>query len=523
VVLIPGDILKNRYRILEQLGQGGFGAVYRVEDLIHKTACALKENLDYWDEAQRQFEREARLLAGLRHPNLPRVTNFFTIPGQGQYLVMDFVEGYDIQTILERVNQPLAEKQVLDWIDQICDAMAYLHSQTPAVIHRDIKPSNIRITPAGRAMLVDFGIAKVYDPGAYTIAGARAVTPGYSPVEQYGQGSTDARSDIYALGATLYTLLTNQRPPESIARITGESLLPPSQLNPSLTSYLEPAILRAMEILADNRYPTIAAFRDALKKPALARSPRISQDQDRSGAHTTLPNPSRNSQPAEAASSARPAIGRKAKTSSRAADQNVWITIPQGEFLFGEEKVKIILPEFQIAKYAVTNQQYKAFLTGVYQHPAPAGWKKREYPAGKALYPVVGITLYDAVTFCEWLGCRLLTEEEWEKAARGTDGRTYPWGEDWEDGKYCNNWDAEIGGPTPVDRYPAGVSPYGVWDMVGNTWEWTASEYRGPFMHVLRGGSWRLFSRYNVFVTRRDWLTLDDSRADLGFRCARSL
>ena len=140
---------------------------------------------------------------------------------------MDFVEGQDLQEKLDQLNGPLPESQVLTWIDQILEALDYLHHQNPPVIHRDIKPGNIRITPQGIAMLVDFGIAKVYDPAYRTTLGARAVTPGFAPFEQYGQRPTDARTDLYALGATMYTLLTGQVPPESIDRVAGTALPPP--------------------------------------------------------------------------------------------------------------------------------------------------------------------------------------------------------------------------------------------------------------------------------------------------------
>ncbi len=134
---------------------------------------------------------------------------------------------------------------------------------------------------------------------------------------------------------------------------------------------------------------------------------------------------------------------------------------------------------------------------------------------------MVGVSLHDAMAFCQWLKCRLPTEEEWEKAARGVEGRSYPWGEDWQEDQFCNNYDTKIGGTTPVDKYPAGRSPYDVWDLVGNVWEWTASEAQGPFMHVVRGGSWRLFSKYAVQVTARSMLLSEEARDDLGFRCAR--
>jgi serine/threonine protein kinase len=268
--LQPGQVINNRYRVVRLLGQGGFGAVYRAYDLTLKNACAVKENLEISASSQHQFQQEAIILAGLRHSNLPRVYDHFLIPDQGQYLVMDYVEGEDLQKILDRTLQPLPEVQAIAWIAQVCDALSYLHRQNPAVIHRDIKPANIKITPEGQAMLVDFGIAKVYNPNQKTTAGARAVTPGYSPPEQYGQGTTDGRTDIYALGSTLYTLLTNELPLESVRRMTGDSLLPVQQINPLVSTQVAQALARAMALNPAQRFQTAAEFKAALTAPAPA-------------------------------------------------------------------------------------------------------------------------------------------------------------------------------------------------------------------------------------------------------------
>jgi serine/threonine protein kinase len=271
MTLTQGQIIQSRYRVVSLLGQGGFGAVYRAWDINLNQPVAIKENLDTSPEAQRQFQHEALILANLSHPNLPRVTDHFLIPGLGQYLVMDFVEGEDLQAMLNRTGRALPEAQVLAWIDQICGALAHLHEQEPPVIHRDIKPANIKITPKGKAVLVDFGIAKVFDPVLKTTVGARAVTPGYSPPEQYGQGQTDQRSDVYSLGATLYTLLTGQEPPESVNRVANNiPLIPPRQLVPLISLNVEAAILHACEVSTTRRFQTMAELRQALAGRPLA-------------------------------------------------------------------------------------------------------------------------------------------------------------------------------------------------------------------------------------------------------------
>jgi len=263
-----GQVLHNRYRIDAQLGQGGMGAVYRAWDLSLNIPVAVKENMDAAPGSQDQFSREAHILARISHPNLPRVIDYFFIPNQGQYLVMDYVEGENLEAMQNRLGA-LPEPQVLNWIAQVCEALAYLHSQPMPIIHRDIKPANIIIRPDGRAMLVDFGIAKFYDPTLATTIGAKAVTPGYSPPEQYGGGKTDSRSDIYALGATLYRLLTGQTMPESVSRAVGSSnLKPPRQINPSLSPDLEQTILKAVEIDTDRRFQKVNDFRSALTRPA---------------------------------------------------------------------------------------------------------------------------------------------------------------------------------------------------------------------------------------------------------------
>ncbi|UCG23406.1 MAG: serine/threonine protein kinase [Chloroflexota bacterium] len=274
--LQTGQILDGRYRIVKLIGQGGYGAVYRAWDMSLQRPCAVKENLDTSQEALRQFEHEALLLAEVRHPNLPRVIDHFSIAGQGQYLVMDFVDGQSLEELLAQRGGPLTEQEVLPWIEQVCSALSYLHARRPAIIHRDIKPDNIIITPDGRAMLVDFGISKVYDPHLRTTIGAKAVTPGYSPPEQYGDETTDARSDVYALGATVYTLLTGQKPPESVRRLAGSDTLPaPHYHNLQIAPRVEQATLKAMEIDTQKRFQNVDDFARALSGSERAATPPV--------------------------------------------------------------------------------------------------------------------------------------------------------------------------------------------------------------------------------------------------------
>ncbi len=268
MTLSTGQVLENRYRIVALLGQGGMGAVYRAWDLNLRVPVALKENLDLSLISQQQFEREALLLAQLNHPNLPRVTNHFTVPGQGQYLVMEFIDGQDLQQWLDQRGR-LTEAEAVPIIGQIASALHYLHSRPEPVIHRDIKPANIKITADNRAVLVDFGIAKQYVAEGKTTRGAQAITPGFSPPEQYGLGTTDARSDIYATGATLYALLTGQTPVESVSRLAGATLPPPTQLSPPVAG----AILRAMEMEPRNRFQAAQEFATALVSPAITVAP----------------------------------------------------------------------------------------------------------------------------------------------------------------------------------------------------------------------------------------------------------
>jgi serine/threonine protein kinase len=267
-------VLQNRYRIEEQLGRGGFGAVYRAWDINLSRLCAVKENLATTPEAQRQFTREATLLANLSHPNLPRVIDHFIVPGEGQYLVMDFIDGDDLCSILTK-REIIPVDQAIDWVAQVCEALEYLHGQTPPVLHRDIKPANIRITPKGKAVLVDFGLVKLYDQHLKTTVGARAITPGYAPPEQYGQGKTDERTDIFALGATLYDLVTGREPLESVARMAGEHQESANRLNPQVPLIVSDVIERAIALEPGMRFHNASDFRVALKtaQSIAARAP----------------------------------------------------------------------------------------------------------------------------------------------------------------------------------------------------------------------------------------------------------
>lgn len=264
-MVAQGSVLQDRYHIKQLLGHGGAGAVYKAFDQRLNRIVALKVAFHHTPGYLRQFEREAELLGNLRHPSLPIVSDHFK-EGKDYFLVMDYVPGQDLSTYLARQpGECVNEQEALRIITPILDALDYLHRQSPPIVHRDVKPDNIRITPEGAIYLVDFGIAKTYKPDQKTTIGARWKTPGFSPLEQYGSGSTDARSDLYAIGATLYTLLSGvEELPEAPDRVKEDTLLPLCQIAPSVSPQMEQIVMRLLAILPDQRYPDVATLRQAL-------------------------------------------------------------------------------------------------------------------------------------------------------------------------------------------------------------------------------------------------------------------
>lgn len=264
MTLQPGTLLHNRYRILKILGQGGMGYVYQARDENLRVDVAVKENLYTTGEYAGQFRLEAVILANLQHPNLARVTDHFVIGNQGQYLVMDYIEGEDLRQRMERAG-PIQESEAVHIGISICEALVFLHSRTPSILHRDIKPGNVKLKPDGRVYLVDFGLVKVLKDQQATTGGARAITPGFSPPEQYGTTGTDARSDVYSLGATLYAALSGYIPEDGLARIMENlALTPLHQRNPAVSPRMEAILGKAMALKPDERYQTAGEFQQAL-------------------------------------------------------------------------------------------------------------------------------------------------------------------------------------------------------------------------------------------------------------------
>ncbi|MBN1991137.1 MAG: serine/threonine protein kinase [Anaerolineae bacterium] len=274
--LQPGDILRERYKIAGLIGAGGMGAVYLADDTrLVGRQCAIKEtqllptlNERVIQAARKQFYQEASTLARLDHPGLPKVSDFFSID-ERDYLVMDFVPGQDLLEIVNRVRREgrfLDQITVLDWADQLSDTLAYLHSRQPPVLHRDLKPANVKLTPDNRLKLVDFGLVKPLDPDdPSTLTGLQgAGSLPYAPLEQYVDhlGHTDARSDLYALGATLYHLLSGIQPTSAQERFLAPESLPPlREVNPDISPGVADAIAAAMALHPKDRPSSITHWR----------------------------------------------------------------------------------------------------------------------------------------------------------------------------------------------------------------------------------------------------------------------
>ncbi len=281
--LKPGTLLRDRYEILSLIGRGGMGAVYKAADRrLPGRICAIKEiwpppgiSGEALAQAREQFLREASTLARLDHPNLPKVSDYFTsassesdLKAGRDYLVMDYVPGQDLHQVVQQARREerfLDEQEVLPWMAQLGDALAYLHHQDPPVLHRDIKPANVKLTPEGRIKLVDFGLVKPLDPqDPKTLTGLRGIgSLPYTPIEQYAGelGHTGTASDLYSLGATLYHLLTGCPPASAQERfLDPKALVPPRQLNPAISPAVERAVLAALALHPKDRPPSVAAW-----------------------------------------------------------------------------------------------------------------------------------------------------------------------------------------------------------------------------------------------------------------------
>jgi len=554
--LKKGVSLDGRYEIVELVKAGGMGAVYKAKDTRLDEYCAVKEMYSQYSDPQEQeyavkrFNQEAKILARLRHMHLPRVIDHFTESGK-YYLVMDFVEGEDLEVIVTRDGKGgLPEEKVVKYAIQVLDVLDYLHCQDPPIVYRDVKPPNIVIRNTDdNVMIVDFGIARAVLPGSMTKK-TTVGTEGYIAPEQY-VGKPEPRSDIYSLGATMHHLLTGITP------MIPFHFTPVKKIKPSISDKTSSIIIKSLQMKPDERFSTAGEMKKALE--------------DRSSCSVSIPLPLISTKSGVSVVSreaeeyrplAEPQYRSLAKVQYRSLPEKSevpeeteevetkevpegMILIPEGEFILGYDGAdpscrpaqKVHVKAFYIDIYPVSNLMYRKFVREK-KHKIPFmegkdyeeyNWNdKRSYPPGKANHPVTLVSWYDAYAYAKWAGKRLPSEVEWEKAARGTEGFVYPWGNTWHTGKI----NCAIGGAgttNPRDMFPSDKSPYGVMDMAGNVQEWTGDYYfpysfpyrppkkKSTFM-VIRGGSWN--DKPNLIATYLRNRNMAHYKAPtLGFRC----
>src|ERR1041384_1844105 len=272
--MAAGAVLQARYVIVRELGSGGMGAVYEAVDERLGATVAIKETFSIDERLRRHFEQEARLLARLHHAALPRVSDYFTENGRA-FLVMQFISGDDLAQVIGDRREAFPAQQVIAWADQLLDALIYLHTRDPQIIHRDIKPHNLKVTESGQIALLDFGLAKTHAGDHSTTQSSHSLfgyTRRYSPLEQMQDQGTSPQSDIYALGATLYHLLTGEKPADALVRAAAlangkdDLLEPADKLNPTVGPELSEILTRAMALNAADRFASATEFREALRQ-----------------------------------------------------------------------------------------------------------------------------------------------------------------------------------------------------------------------------------------------------------------
>ncbi len=621
---LVGYTLDNKYRIVEKIGSGGMGSIYKATRMhIGDTVAVKVLHPDSVGDkkAIERFRREAQAAARLKHNNAVGIYDFAVSPNNLVYIVMELVEGKNLARIIKEQG-PLQPSFAVEIISRVCSALDEAHRQN--IVHRDLKPDNILVNATSNDLTVkvlDFGIAKLCDLSAevstLTQKGMLVGTPQYMSPEQCMGEEIDGRADIYSLGIVLYEMLTGMLPfnsPTPTAIIVQHVTQPPPplrQINSDVPPRLEQAVMHALEkrkedrpqlasefareLIASVRGPVpvrsarkaasrvepepqappatpLSTMEDAQRERAAFFSPEPAALHEKSGitkpaakkflvAATiigilllvllvvagliifrdsgTESTPNAQVGPPQAPAQP-PAASRTPAPASQPKAPDRMVYVGGGEFLMGRDtgeqserpQHRVSVKPFFIDVYEVTCEEYKRFIDAT-GHQAPPRWVNGTYPAGWARRAVTGISWDDANSYASWATKRLPTEQEWEFAARGTDGRLYPWGNQWKT-KAGNAHNTSHGHVDAVGVHPAGRSPFGAYDMVGNVWEWTSSDmvaYPGGSLpetlegevKVVRGGSWQEAQDRATTTHRKGLPPRDGEYTNVGFRCAKDV
>jgi formylglycine-generating enzyme required for sulfatase activity/predicted Ser/Thr protein kinase len=585
----------GKYEVIEEIGRGGFAVVYKARDTTLDRIVALKVLAPHltWDPRfVARFQNEARSVARLRHPHIVTVYEAGEQDGQ-LYIAMEYLGGRTLAQVIEEEGSLLPER-ALSILRQVAEALDYAHRQ--GVMHRDVKPANVMVEEDDldgmRATLMDFGLVKAMEGSqSLTSQGTILGSPEYMAPEQADSSREDEigpATDRYALGVVAYHMLTGQVPfsgPTTAVLHAHAYELPPQprSIQKDLPAGVARVLIKALSKSSRGRYATSTAMVDALRQAGgKASRPGAAPRQPWSpawkwvlagvlavgllvggvwiGSRISL----------RAASPPQPGATRVWET-----DGAVMVYVPAGTFWMGSSEDEpgnvdarpqheVYLDAFWIDRTEVTNAQFTAFLNAQgNQTESGMTWlnvRAEHYlieevdgqyqpKSGYEQHPAIEVTWYGANAYCVWAGKRLPTEAEWEKAARGTDERIYPWGDEFDGTRvnFCDancdpdgenaDWDDGYADTAPVGSYPAGASPYGALDMAGNVWEWVADWYgedyyagspdgnpAGPETgeyRVSRGGSWS-YSPIGVRAADRTRDPPGGSYGDNGFRCALS-